>query len=246
MEQVDRQECPQPVLYDLDRRDYPSERGDVFRTLQVFRCSVCQALSNRVVMGGYPGYGVRTICPNAHACWHHLLEQRVSRLLPTSSTEINYAHRQEVDDLRVRYGIRRVHDLVGTPDLTSFHWMTNVHAHVYGTFCPHAYMISTTVITEEDLARIEERVAIVRRLGPDPYVEALLETESEWVRKEVRRGFYGNDACALFFPTDVSPASSKEMSGRHSASEQDQGRVRALRLNLAQHPIIRQHALLYR
>ena len=40
-------------LYDLRERNYPDKRGDVFRSLQVFECRVCGALTNRVVMGGY-------------------------------------------------------------------------------------------------------------------------------------------------------------------------------------------------
>ncbi|GEM_PF-1655422 len=67
-------------LYDLRERNYPHKRGDRFRSLQVFECWVCGALSNEVVMGGWPGYGVRVICPSACECWHHELENRVKSL----------------------------------------------------------------------------------------------------------------------------------------------------------------------
>lgn len=67
-------------LYDLRNRDYPNKRGDSFRSLQVFECWVCGALSNEVVMGGWPGYGVRVICPNACECWHHALEDSIKAL----------------------------------------------------------------------------------------------------------------------------------------------------------------------
>ena len=68
----------EPVpLYDLREHRYPDKRGDAFRSLQVARCWVCGAFSNRVVMGGYPGYGVRMVCPNSAECWHHELEIKI-------------------------------------------------------------------------------------------------------------------------------------------------------------------------
>ncbi len=67
-------------LYDLRNRDYPNKRGDVFRSLQVFECYVCGALSNEVVMGGWPGYGVRVICPQSSECWHHALEDKINAM----------------------------------------------------------------------------------------------------------------------------------------------------------------------
>ena len=65
-------------LYDLRKRDYPNKRGNHFRSLQVFECWVCGALSNEVVMGGWPGYGIRCICPSATECWHHDLENKIN------------------------------------------------------------------------------------------------------------------------------------------------------------------------
>lgn len=64
-------------LYDIRKRDYPNKRGDSFRSLQVFKCWVCGALTNQVIMGGYLGYGVRAICPQSDQCWHHELEEKI-------------------------------------------------------------------------------------------------------------------------------------------------------------------------
>jgi len=68
------------ILYDLRVGNYPNRRGDEFRSLQVHECRVCGAVTNRVVMGGAPGYGVRTICPQSHHHWHHELEAKVRAL----------------------------------------------------------------------------------------------------------------------------------------------------------------------
>ncbi len=64
-------------LYDLKERDYPNYRGAIFRSRQIAECDICGALTNEVVMGGWPGYGVRTICPNAGEEWHHKLESKI-------------------------------------------------------------------------------------------------------------------------------------------------------------------------
>ena len=66
-------------LYDIPLRNYPSQRGDTFRSLQVFKCWVCNALTNKVVMGGYPGYGVRAICPNSSEYIKRLHEKDVKK-----------------------------------------------------------------------------------------------------------------------------------------------------------------------
>lgn len=68
------------TLYDLRQRTYPNKRGDIFRSVQVFECWVCGALSNEVVMGGWPGYGVRVICPQSSECWHHEMEDKIKAL----------------------------------------------------------------------------------------------------------------------------------------------------------------------
>ena len=61
-------------LYDLRQNNYPDKRGDSFRSLQIFECSVCGAITNEVHMGGWPGYGVRYTCPNSAEKWHHNLQ----------------------------------------------------------------------------------------------------------------------------------------------------------------------------
>ncbi|MEK7498536.1 MAG: hypothetical protein AAB611_01600 [Patescibacteria group bacterium] len=106
------------VLYDMRKKDYPNKRGDTFRTLQVFKCWVCNALTNRVTMGGYPGYGCATICPNSGECWHHELEEKIKWLKYPHPGSYKEELRQEIDAMRKEYEHLVEHDLLGACDKT--------------------------------------------------------------------------------------------------------------------------------
>ncbi|OGL73029.1 hypothetical protein A3E39_00750 [Candidatus Uhrbacteria bacterium RIFCSPHIGHO2_12_FULL_60_25] len=103
-------------LYDLRKDNFPDKRGDDFRSLQVFTCWVCGAVTNRVVMGGYPGYGVRVICPNSSECWHHELEQKVSWLEHPHPKAYTDALRQEIEGFKVEHQSLVQSDIEGDPD----------------------------------------------------------------------------------------------------------------------------------
>ncbi len=67
-------------LYDIREKNYPNQRHDSFRSLQVFECTVCEALTNMVIMGGAPGLGIKIICPHSSECWHHDLAIKIQEL----------------------------------------------------------------------------------------------------------------------------------------------------------------------
>lgn len=113
------------ILYDIEKRNYPNKRGDAFRSLQIFECWVCQALSNHVVMGGYPGYGIRCVCPNAAECWHHKLEQKLRWKDNPHPKDYLEALSKEIEEMRRSSLDTRVNDIIGDPDQNKIRGMTN-------------------------------------------------------------------------------------------------------------------------
>ena len=124
-------------LFDLDKRDYPSERGDTFRSLQVSECWVCGALSNRVVMGGYPGYGVRVVCPNSFECWHHELENKLKWLDKPHPLSYKNELQKEIDEMKKKHQADVKNYLEGNPDMKLKHWVTNTRSFKPGSACKH-------------------------------------------------------------------------------------------------------------
>ncbi len=119
---------PPVTLYDL-REDYPRQRGDIFRSRQIAECPVCHALTNKVVMGGSPGYGVRMICPNSTAEWHHELEDKCT-LLSSAPHPKSYCEElsAEIAALHDAHRAEQKNDLEGEVDLTDQslrRWVTN-------------------------------------------------------------------------------------------------------------------------
>lgn len=132
---------PNPVrLYDLTKRDYPNQRGDTFRSLQVSECWVCGALSNRVVMGGSPGYGVRVVCPNSSKCWHHELEKKVEWLDKLHPQSYKDELQKEVDEMKLQHRADVKNDLEGNPDMTLPHrCVTNTFSYDPKNSCKHSF-----------------------------------------------------------------------------------------------------------
>ncbi|MEK7147105.1 MAG: hypothetical protein AAB772_02515 [Patescibacteria group bacterium] len=67
-------------LYDVENYDYPNssqayENG--FRSVQVFKCRICGALTNLVVRRNDSSLGVRPICPNHMEKWHFDLKEKL-------------------------------------------------------------------------------------------------------------------------------------------------------------------------
>lgn len=127
-------------LFDLTKRNYPSQRGDTFRSLQVSECWVCGALSNRVVMGGSPGYGVRVVCPNSSECWHHELEKKVEWLDKPHPRSYKDELQKKVDEMKLQHREDVRNDLKGNPDMTLPHrWVTNTFSRKLKSQCRHGF-----------------------------------------------------------------------------------------------------------
>ena len=124
-------------LYDIPLRNYPSQRGDTFRSLQVFKCWVCNALTNKVVMGGYPGYGVRAICPNSSECWHHELEDKLMRLNKSHPQSYEKELQKEIGDIKRLHEKDVKNDLEGNPDMNLRRPVTNTRSFKPGSNCKH-------------------------------------------------------------------------------------------------------------
>ena len=112
-------------LYDIEKHNYPSNRGDVFRSLQVFECGICKAMTNEVVMGGSMSYGVRTVCPNSSECWHHELEDKVELLKQPHPKMYKDALKKEIDQIRKKNKSKIKNDIKGEPDLKLKDEVTN-------------------------------------------------------------------------------------------------------------------------
>lgn len=115
-------------LYDLREKDYPNKRGDSFRIIQVFECPTCLALTNLVIMGGAPGYGVRFICPYASECWHHDIEEEIEKLRKGLYRGYPDDFKEKVDILRAEWSYRIRNDIVGDVDFSQKRPVTNTHS----------------------------------------------------------------------------------------------------------------------
>lgn len=124
-------------IYDLRVRTYPNQRGDAFRSLQVFECWVCRALTNRVVMGGYPGYGVRTICPHSSECWHHEIEIKIAWAQKPHPKSYLKDLQEEIEAMRKAHATEAKNDIEGTPDFDQKRGVTNVRSYSPGSGCSH-------------------------------------------------------------------------------------------------------------
>lgn len=199
-------------LFDLDRGAYPGERGDTFRTIQTFICPVCEALSNEVYMGGAMVVCPRIFCPNGAECWHHVLKRTYDQIQkwrfgfsenPDPHRRIN-ALKTELRQMRERCLPKRRNDLVGNPDTSRLHGMSNLDGHRRGTFCLHQNIVGRLrgSWTEDDLKRSEMMIQKVMKLGPSEKFESLISDEEAPVRAHLHWEFYGDDADALLFPED--------------------------------------------
>lgn len=116
------------ILYDIRKRNYPNKRGDDFRSLQVFECWVCGTFTNQVVMGGYPGYGVRAVCPQSAECWHHELEDKIKLLAQPHPQTYKAELQREIEEIKEKNKKRIKNDILGSPDFSLKQSVTNVHS----------------------------------------------------------------------------------------------------------------------
>jgi hypothetical protein len=109
----------EPKLYDLDKGDYPKKRGSVFRSIQVFECDICGALTNKVIIGGfYPDYGIKVVCPNSTKCWHHELEIMIRWLSKPHPRSYKDELSREIKEEREKHRSEIKNDLEGNPDMS--------------------------------------------------------------------------------------------------------------------------------
>jgi hypothetical protein len=99
-------------LYDLRDCDFPVDRE--FRTLQVFKCHVCGALSNLAWWSSSRWGGARNECPNDEQDWHRELDSKRDLLTEPHPKSYKKELRQEIDDLLSKVEVRN--DLEGEPD----------------------------------------------------------------------------------------------------------------------------------
>ncbi|KXB07460.1 hypothetical protein AKJ54_00160 [candidate division MSBL1 archaeon SCGC-AAA382K21] len=69
-------------LYDMDKQEWREgdfERGDKWRSEQVYRCDICHTKTNKWHMGGWPGKGPRHLCPGDRYVEHDDLESTLER-----------------------------------------------------------------------------------------------------------------------------------------------------------------------
>lgn len=187
-------------LYDLRKSNYPDQRGDVFRSLQVFECWVCGARTNRIVMGGYPGYGVRVICPNSCECWHHVLEHKLDWLGRPHPQDYKASLEREIASFRERYNDRMKNDIIGEPNPSLKGEVTNTQSFRTGSFCEHEFGGGS--FDEASIERAERKLEKARKIEPDQEIERMIAREGPYVKARVRIYFYGDDLHAQLFPRD--------------------------------------------
>lgn len=69
-------------LYNMEKAEWRQtdfERGDHWRSKQVYKCGICGCESNEFHMGGWPGMGPRLGCPGSYekSDLHNLLQKKV-------------------------------------------------------------------------------------------------------------------------------------------------------------------------
>ena len=69
-------------LYDMDAQEWREggfQRGDSFRSRQVYVCQMCRTKTNEILLGGYPGWGARIVCPGDSFTEHDEIEKTLRR-----------------------------------------------------------------------------------------------------------------------------------------------------------------------
>lgn len=105
-------------LYNLEKSNYPDRRGDFFRSLQVFECPICGAITNEVIMGGCFGYGPRTCCPMSGEYWHHELENKLRLLSQPHPASYKRELEEEIKRIRKLHRNKIKDNIKGNPDFS--------------------------------------------------------------------------------------------------------------------------------
>lgn len=100
-------------LIDLRKETNHERMGTYFRSLQVFCCCSCGALTNRISAEFIP---LRYICRHEEKNWHLLLEAKLEKLYDKSHPKSYLCELEnEIQEIRSR---DIMDDLVGNPDIS--------------------------------------------------------------------------------------------------------------------------------
>lgn len=102
------------------KEDRPGgERGITFRSLQVFKCEFCGAVTNKIILAGYPGYGPRAYCPNCSEQWHQDLEDHCERFKEPGHPKFYLRElKKEIKELKRQHKNKIENDIKGKPDFS--------------------------------------------------------------------------------------------------------------------------------
>lgn len=191
-------------LYDMEDPDFPTDTIGDLRTMQIFKCPVCRALTNKRTLGCNRVYG-RTYCPHSSECWHHVLENMIDVANKPQPKSYKQEMLRDIEVFRTKYVDRITNDLVGSPDRDPGEFKDiETRSHRYGTFCVHdrSLGLHTLSIDEDLIQRAVDQADKVQRMGLYKPIETLLAEEPTGVKIVARSIFYGHEAHALLLPEE--------------------------------------------
>lgn len=105
-------------LWDVENYEYPNIKTleESFRTVQVFQCGICGALTNLVVRRNDPGLGVQPICPNRLLFQHDLAKSKTDLNLQPHPRFYKKEMLEEINDIKEKFFNNLPNDLAGKPD----------------------------------------------------------------------------------------------------------------------------------
>lgn len=83
--------------YSVEKNEWREKftRGDSFRSSEIYQCKICHTKTNRIVLGGYPGWGVRILCPGDKYEEHLDLEYLIQEKKQKKTTIKSYTFIRE-------------------------------------------------------------------------------------------------------------------------------------------------------
>jgi hypothetical protein len=102
-------------LYDLTKGDFPLDQR--FRSLQVHKCSTCDALTNHALWINGFMCGARFLCQNENSGWHRKIQAKRGLLFSPHPKAYVNAMQEEIEE--ILRSSNRKDDIVGDADPTS-------------------------------------------------------------------------------------------------------------------------------
>ena len=129
-------------LYDLRKKNHPLYQE--FRTLQVFECWVCGALTNKMYAGACVpiGYYEYTVCPHGGKGWHHELEKKLHWLDKPHPKDYQETLGRDIDEARKQCAKKVKNDLVGKPNLKLKKSVSHTFPNDLNVTCKHFWECS--------------------------------------------------------------------------------------------------------